>query len=95
LDAFNQVFDPRRHLFDHARFTEDFQDFLTASISERSPTDEPPKYQAAVMDKKEDACSFRDKSSQCQINDAACLADRASIPMAAVTNTPRHRFNPS
>jgi beta-phosphoglucomutase-like phosphatase (HAD superfamily) len=94
LDAFSQVFGPRRHLFDHARFTKELQNFLTASIGERSPTDEPPKYQAAVMEKKEDA--FRLVSGRIQpmpgLMMPLALADRATIPMAAVTNAPHHRF---
>lgn len=92
LEAFNQVFGPRGHVFDHARFTRELQGFSNASISERFLADEPPPRQAAVMGEKEAA--FR-KLVAGQIQPLPGLmallarADRANIPMVAVTNAPR------
>jgi len=92
LQAFNQVFGPRGHVFDHARFTKELQGFSNASIGERFLTDEPPKHRAAIMEEKEAA--FRTLvSGQIQpmpgLMTLLALADRASIPMVAVTNAPR------
>jgi HAD superfamily hydrolase (TIGR01509 family) len=92
LQAFNQVFGPRGHAFDHARFTKELQGFSNASISERFLAEEPPERQAAIMGAKEAA--FR-KLVSGQIQPLPGLmtlldrADRANIPMVAVTNAPR------
>jgi phosphoglycolate phosphatase-like HAD superfamily hydrolase len=90
LDTFDQVFGPHRHAFDHARFHQSVSGFSTTSISERILTDEPPKYQVPSW-KKEDA--FRKLvsgqiQSMPELITLLTLADRASIPMAAVTNAP-------
>jgi HAD superfamily hydrolase (TIGR01509 family) len=92
LEAFNQVFGPRGHVFDHARFTKELQGFSNASISERFLMDEPPKHRAAIMAQKEEA--FRKLvSGQIQpmpgLGTLLALADRARTPMVAVTNAPR------
>ena len=92
LQAFNKVFGPRGHVFDHARFTKELQGFSNASISERFLADEPPKRQSAIIGEKEEA--FRKLvSGQIQplpgLMKLLALADRASIPMVAVTNAPR------
>jgi beta-phosphoglucomutase-like phosphatase (HAD superfamily) len=55
LEAFNEVFGPHGHVFDHARFTKELQGFSNASISERFLADEPPERQAAIMGEKEQA----------------------------------------
>src|ERR1700736_6232188 len=55
LEAFNQVFGPRGHVFDHARFTQELQGFSNASIAERFLADEPRNCQAAIMEEKEGA----------------------------------------
>ena len=92
LEAFNKVFGPRGHVFDHARFTKELQGFSNASISERFLADEPPKRQSAIIGEKEEA--FR-KLVAGQIQPVPGLmtllarADRANIPMVAVTNAPR------
>jgi HAD superfamily hydrolase (TIGR01509 family) len=92
LQAFNQVFGPRGHAFDHPRFTKELQGFSNASISERFLAEEPPERQAAIMGAKEAA--FR-KLVSGQIQPLPGLmtlldrADRANIPMVAVTNAPR------
>src|SRR5258708_12388486 len=92
LEAFNQVFRPRGHSFDHARFTRELQGFSNASIGERFLADESPKRQSAIIGEKEEA--FRKLvSGQIQplpgLMKLLALADRASIPMVAVTNAPR------
>src|SRR6266436_1543112 len=92
LEAFNQVLGPRGHVFDHARFTRELQGFSNASISERFLADEPPQRQATIIGEKEEA--FR-KLVAGQIQPVPGLmtllarADRANIPMVAVTNAPR------
>jgi phosphoglycolate phosphatase len=92
LQAFNQVFGPRGHTFDHARFTNELQGFSNASISERFLAEEPPERQVAIIGAKEAA--FRKLvSGQVQplpgLMTLLARADRANIPMVAVTNAPR------
>src|SRR3981189_1922110 len=55
LEAFNQVFGPRGHVFDHARFTRELQGFSNAWISARFLVDDPPSRQAAIIGEKEAA----------------------------------------
>ena len=92
LEAFNQVFGPRGHVFDHARFTRELQGFSNASISERFLAEEPPTRRAAIIGEKEAA--FR-KIVAGKIQPVPglmallAIADRAGIPMVAVTNAPR------
>jgi HAD superfamily hydrolase (TIGR01509 family) len=92
LEAFNLVFGPRGHVFDHARFSKELQGFSNASIGERFLADEAPTRRAAIMGQKEAA--FRQLvSGQIQplpgLMTLLALADRADIPMVAVTNAPR------
>ena len=92
LEAFNQVFGPRGHVFDQARFTNELQGFSNASISARFLAEEPPTRQAAIISEKEAAFrqvvagKIRPLPGLMTLLD---LADRASIPMVAVTNAPR------
>jgi phosphoglycolate phosphatase len=92
LQAFNQVFGPRGHIFDHPRFTRELQGFSNLSIGERFLADEPPQRRAAILAEKEAA--FR-KLVAGQIQPLPGLmsllarADSADIPMVAVTNAPR------
>jgi phosphoglycolate phosphatase len=92
LEAFNQVFGPRGHVFDHARFTRELQGFSNASISARFLAEESPTRQVAIIGEKEAA--FR-KLVAGKIQPLPGLmallarADRAGIPMVAVTNAPR------
>ena len=92
LEAFNQVLGPHGHVFDHARFTRELQGFSSASISERFLADQPPERQTIIMDQKERA--FR-KLVAGRIQPLPgliallALADRANVPMGAVTNAPR------
>jgi phosphoglycolate phosphatase len=92
LQAFNQVFGPRGHVFDRARASKELQGFSNASIGERFLPDEPPERQATIMAEKEAA--FRSLASgRIQplpgLMALLALADRANIPMVAVTNAPR------
>ena len=92
LQAFNLVFGPRGHVFDHGRFTQELQGFSNASIGERFLAGEAPDRQMAIMDQKEAA--FRQLVAG-EVRPTPGLmallarADQASIPMVAVTNAPR------
>ena len=92
VEAFNQVFGPRGHVFDRARAARELMGFSTASLAERFLPDETPERQAAIMDEKE--ALFR-KLVSGRIRPVPGLmtllafADRAGIPMVAVTNAPR------
>ena len=92
LKAFNQVFGPRGHVFDRARASRELMGFSNASIGERFLAGEPPERQATIMAEKEEA--FR-KLAPGHIRPLPGLmtlldrADRAGIPMVAVTNAPR------
>jgi HAD superfamily hydrolase (TIGR01509 family) len=92
LEAFNEVLGPRGHVFDHARFTKELQGFSNASISERFLTGEPSERQAAIMGEKEQAFR-RLVAGRIQplpgLMALLALADRANVPMVAVTNAPR------
>ena len=92
LEAFNEVLGPYGHAFDHARFTKELQGFSNASIGERFLPGEPVERQAAIIGEKEK--TFR-KLVAGRIQPLPGLmallarADRARIPMVAVTNAPR------
>jgi len=92
VEAFNQVFGPRGHVFDRARASKELMGFSNASIAARFLPDEPAERQAAIMGEKEAA--FR-KLAAGKIQPLPGLmtllarADRAGIPMVAVTNAPR------
>ena len=92
LEAFNQVFAPHGHVFDRDRASKELMGFSNTSISERFLPGQSPERQAAIMAEKEEA--FRKLASR-QIKPLAglmkllALADRADIPMVAVTNAPR------
>jgi HAD superfamily hydrolase (TIGR01509 family) len=92
LEAFNEVLGPHGHAFDHARFTKELQGFSNASISERFLAGQPPERQAIIMGEKEQA--FRTLvAGRIQplpgLMALLALADRANVPMVAVTNAPR------
>jgi HAD superfamily hydrolase (TIGR01509 family) len=92
LQAFNQIFGPHGHVFDRARASKELMGFSNASIGERFLPDEPPQRRLAIMDEKEAA--FR-KLVDGKIKPLPGLmpllarADRAGVPMVAVTNAPR------
>lgn len=92
VEAFNQIFGPRGHVFDRARASKELMGFSNVSIAARFLTDEQPEHQVAIMAEKEAA--FR-KLASGKIQPLAGLmallarADRAGIPMVAVTNAPR------
>jgi HAD superfamily hydrolase (TIGR01509 family) len=92
LEAFNAVLGPHGHAFDHARFTRELQGFSNASISERFLPGQPPERQTIIMGEKEQ--TFRKLvAGRIQplpgLMALLALADRANIPMVAVTNAPR------
>lgn len=91
-EAFNHVFGPRGHVFDRERAAKELMGFSTASISERFLPDEPPERQAAIMAEKETVFR-RLVAGKIQpvpgLMTLLALADRANIPMVAVTNAPR------
>ncbi|MEH2560339.1 HAD superfamily hydrolase (TIGR01509 family) [Bradyrhizobium algeriense] len=92
LKAFNQVFASHGHVFDRDRASKELMGFSNTSISERFLPGHSPERQAAIMAEKEEA--FR-KLASGQIQPLPGLmklldrADRASVPMVAVTNAPR------
>jgi HAD superfamily hydrolase (TIGR01509 family) len=92
LEAFNMVFGPRGHVFDRARFLRELQGFSNASIGERFLPDEPPVRQAAIVNEKEAAFRRLVAGKIEPVPGLMALlarADRAGIPMVAVTNAPR------
>lgn len=92
LRAFNAVFAPYGHVFDHERFARDLQGHANVAISARFLPDETPERQAAVMLEKE--ARFRELASE-GIEPVAGLfalmdwAEQEGVPMVAVTNAPR------
>lgn len=92
VEAFNQIFGPRGHVFDRARAAKELLGFSNASIGERFLPDEPPERQAAIMVEKE-AVFRRLVPGKIRplpgLMPLLALADRAGIPMVAVTNAPR------
>ena len=92
LAAFNRVLGPHGHVFDHARFGKELQGFSNASIGERFLAQQPPERRAIILDEKERV--FRELVSG-QIKPVPGLmalldrADRAGVPVVAVTNAPR------
>jgi HAD superfamily hydrolase (TIGR01509 family) len=92
LEAFNEVLGPHGHAFDHARFTKELQGFSNASIIERFLAGQPPERQTIIMGEKEQ--TFRKLvAGRIQplpgLMALLALADRANVPMVAVTNAPR------
>jgi HAD superfamily hydrolase (TIGR01509 family) len=92
LEAFNEVLGPHGHVFDHARFTKELQGFSNVSISERFLAGQPPGRQAIIMAEKEQAFR-RLVAGRIQplpgLMALLAQADRANVPMVAVTNAPR------
>jgi HAD superfamily hydrolase (TIGR01509 family) len=92
LEAFNQVLGPRGHVFDHARYTRELQGFSNTTIGERFLAEEPPERQAAILGDKEAAFRELVAGKIAPLPGLMTLldyADRANIPMVAVTNAPR------
>ena len=92
LEAFNLILGPRGHVFDHARYTKELQGFSNASISGRFLAEEPPQRQAKIIEDKEAAFRKLIAGKIRPLPGVMTLldhADRAGIPMAAVTNAPR------
>jgi HAD superfamily hydrolase (TIGR01509 family) len=92
LQAFNQVFGPRGHIFDRARASKELMGFSNASIGERFLPKEPPERRIAIMNEKEAAfrCLVAGKIAPLAgLMPLLACADRAGVPMVAVTNAPR------
>lgn len=92
LEAFNRVFGPRGHVFDRARAARELTGFSNVSIGARFLPDEPPQRQAAIMDEKEAVFRTLVAGNIEPVPGLMALlasADRAGIPMVAVTNAPR------
>ena len=92
LQAFNQVFGPRGHVFDRARAAAELMGFSNASIAERFLPDEPPERRLAIIDEKEAAFRSLVAGKIAPLPGLMPLlarADRAGVPMVAVTNAPR------
>jgi HAD superfamily hydrolase (TIGR01509 family) len=92
LQAFNQAFGPRGHVFDRERASWELMGFSMASIMQRFLADETPDRQVAIMEEKE--AVFRELASEKiqplpGLMALLDLADRANVPMVAVTNAPR------
>lgn len=91
-EAFHRVFAPRGHVVDDERFKRELQGFSNVSIGERFLPDESLERRVAILGEKE--AIFRDLVAG-QIAPLPGLmalldrADRAGIPMVAVTNAPR------
>jgi HAD superfamily hydrolase (TIGR01509 family) len=92
VEAFNRVFEPRGHVFDHARAATELLGFSNASISERFLPHEPPERKTAIMEEKE-AVFRKLVAGKIQpmpgLMALLAIADDADIPMVAVTNAPR------
>jgi HAD superfamily hydrolase (TIGR01509 family) len=92
LQAFNQIFGPHGHVFDRARASKELMGFSNASIGERFLPDEPPQRRLAIMDEKEAAFRKLVDGKIKPLPELMALlarADRAGVPMVAVTNAPR------
>ncbi|MGY8680715.1 HAD-IA family hydrolase [Bradyrhizobium sp. UFLA05-153] len=91
-EAFNQVFGPRGHVFDHARFSKELQGFSNVSIGERFLSDVLPERRAAILDEKEHIFRTLVAGQIKPVPGLMALLDKADatgIPMVAVTNAPR------
>jgi HAD superfamily hydrolase (TIGR01509 family) len=92
LEAFNRVFGPLGHTFDHARFLKELQGFTMASIRERFLGSQPLDRQLAIMEHKEETFRALAAGGVAPTPGLMSLLDRADregIPCAAVTNAPR------
>ncbi|WP_027522779.1 HAD family phosphatase [Bradyrhizobium sp. Ec3.3] len=91
-EAFNQVFGPRGHVFDHARFSKELQGFSNVSIGERFLSDVLPERRAAILDEKEHIFRTLVAGQIKPVPGLMALLDKADatgVPMVAVTNAPR------
>ena len=92
VEAFNQIFGPRGHIFDRPRAAKELQGFSNASIAERFLPGEPSERCAAIMAEKEDAfrkLAFGKIQPLPGLMALLAIADRASVSLVAVTNAPR------
>jgi HAD superfamily hydrolase (TIGR01509 family) len=92
LEAFNEVFAPFGQQVDRGRYTAEIQGFANASIAERFLPGESAARRLEVMLAKEAAFRRRAQAGLPPapgLLDLMAEADRAGLPMAAVTNAPR------
>ena len=92
LEAFNLVFGPRGHVIDHRRYTREIQGHSNALIGGRFLAEEPADRQLAIMAEKEATFRrlvFGKVQPTAGLMSLLARADRANIPMVAVTNAPR------
>jgi HAD superfamily hydrolase (TIGR01509 family) len=92
LEAFNQILGPRGHVFDRQRATNELMGFSNTSICERFLSGETPERQAAIMAEKEEIfrkLAFGQIRPTPGLMPLLALADRAGVPIVAVTNAPR------
>ena len=84
---------PRGHVFDRARASKELMGFSNASIGERFLPDEPLERRAAIMDTEggrvSQPCCLGKIKPLAGLMKLLALADRADVPMVAVTNAPR------
>ena len=91
LEVFNQVFAPYGHVFDRDRASKELMGFSNSSISERfcradRRSARRPSWRRR---KKHSASSRRANQTAGGSMKLLALADRADVPMVAVTNAPR------
>src|SRR3981081_908248 len=92
VEAFNQIFSPRGHVFDRARASKELMGFSNASIAARFLPDEPAERPGGDRGENEEACRTLAAGKIQPLPGLMTLlarADRAGIPMVAVTNAPR------
>lgn len=92
LKAFNQVLGPHGHVFDHARFSRELQGFANVAIGDRFLSHEAPARRALILEEKEEVFRTLVAGQITPLPGLMALldrADRAGIPMVAVTNAPR------
>lgn len=92
LEAFNEVFAPFGHAFDHAHFVKELQGFSMASIRQRFLGHLPEPDQLRIMEEKERAYRRRAAGGISPTPGLMALLDMAeerNVPVAAVTNAPR------
>lgn len=92
LIAVNRVFAPWGHTFDHARYVREIQGFTMDDITQRLMPGETPARRRQVGEEKEAIFRALARSEIRPLNGLLDLlghAERARIPIAAVTNAPR------
>lgn len=92
LQAFNQVFAPHGHVFDRARASKELMGFSNISISERflpGQSPERPGRHHGGERRSLPRTGVGQIKPLAGLMDLLARADRAGVPMVAVTNAPR------